>query len=248
MKTEPAKLPVHQILPFSNVEGEGNRTAIFVQGCNLRCLYCHNPETIPCKSPGMKWMTVEELLEEIQKNRPFIRGITVSGGEPTMYPEPLEALFVQVRKLGLTTFLDSNGFFEWGTVSGLIDQTDGFLFDVKGTGEGLSELVFASAIDPLKTKQREDRMWNNLDGLLERGKIVEVRHVMTKNSIDTEQLIGKLAEHLASHREVPLKLIRVHARGMANPSVLKNRIPSPSEFYEMGEFAKKLGLKIKMQS
>ena len=45
-------VPLHRIIPFSNVEGQGNRTSIFLQGCKLNCLYCHNPETIPRYAEG----------------------------------------------------------------------------------------------------------------------------------------------------------------------------------------------------
>ena len=58
---------VRRILPFSSVDGPGNRTAIFLQGCNFNCLYCHNPETITLKDAEAVTMSIDEILEEIKK-------------------------------------------------------------------------------------------------------------------------------------------------------------------------------------
>ena len=135
-------LPVQRIIPFSNVEGSGNRTSIFLQGCNINCLYCHNPETIPLTSPLARFFSLAELMETICGSMPFIRGITVSGGEPTIYAKELAVLFREVHQLGLTCYVDSNGFFDYEAIFPLIQETDRFLFDIKGMGEGLAALCF----------------------------------------------------------------------------------------------------------
>lgn len=135
-------LPVQRIIPFSNVEGSGNRTSIFLQGCNINCLYCHNPETIPLTSPSAQQMSLAELLQTIGDSIPFIRGITVSGGEPTIYARELAVLFREVHRLGLTCYVDSNGFFDYDGIFPLIQETDRFLFDIKGIGGGLAALCF----------------------------------------------------------------------------------------------------------
>lgn len=135
-------LPVQRIIPFSNVEGSGNRTSIFLQGCNINCLYCHNPETIPLTSPLARFFSLAELMETIRGSMPFIRGITVSGGEPTIYAKELAVLFREVHQLGLTCYVDSNGFFDYEAIFPLIQETDRFLFDIKGMGEGLAALCF----------------------------------------------------------------------------------------------------------
>ncbi len=137
-------LPVQRIIPFSNVEGSGNRTSIFLQGCNINCLYCHNPETIPMTSPTARIFSLEQLLHEIRASMPFIRGITVSGGEPTIHAKELTILFQEVHDLGLTCYLDSNGFFPYEEILPLIAETDRFLFDIKGMGEGLAPLCLAA--------------------------------------------------------------------------------------------------------
>ena len=151
-------LPVQRIIPFSNVEGSGNRTSIFLQGCNINCLYCHNPETIPLTSPSARQMSLAELLQTIGDSIPFIRGITVSGGEPTIYARELVVLFREVHRLGLTCYVDSNGFFDYDGIFPLIQETDRFLFDIKGTGEGLAALCFtrSRAGEPEQVRQSEE--------------------------------------------------------------------------------------------
>lgn len=156
-------LPVQRIIPFSNVEGSGNRTSIFLQGCNINCLYCHNPETIPLTSPSARFFSLAELMETIRGSMPFIRGITVSGGEPTIYAKELAVLFRAVHRLGLTCYIDSNGFFDYEAIWPLIEETDRFLFDVKGTGEGLAALCFTrsharSGADEGKAAEQRKRL------------------------------------------------------------------------------------------
>ena len=79
------KARVNKIIPFSSVDGPGNRTAIFLQGCNINCLYCHNPETRDKYGDKnittVTEMSSDEVLEQVKKQIPFVRGITVSGGE-----------------------------------------------------------------------------------------------------------------------------------------------------------------------
>ena len=153
-------LPVQRIIPFSNVEGSGNRTSIFLQGCNINCLYCHNPETIPLTSPSAHFFSLAELMEAICGSMPFIRGITVSGGEPTIYAKELALLFCEVHRLGLTCYVDSNGFFDYERVFPLIQETDRFLFDIKGMGEGIEALCFTRSHARSGTTEAADRLWH----------------------------------------------------------------------------------------
>lgn len=147
-----AAAPVNRILPLSTVDGPGCRAAVFLQGCNLACAYCHNPETqnlctgcgacvpacpagaLSLESGRVRWvaercagcdacirlcprfaspkvtvMTASEVLSALAPSRPFIRGLTVSGGECTLYPDFLTELFTLARAGGLGCLLDSNG-------------------------------------------------------------------------------------------------------------------------------------------
>ena len=81
---------VASTIPFSSVDGPGNRFVVFLQGCNFDCVACHNPQTIDHTGAGTEArpVTVAELLGEIRRAAPFIRGVTVSGGEATQQPDP----------------------------------------------------------------------------------------------------------------------------------------------------------------
>jgi len=244
-------IPVHRIIPFSNVEGIGNRTSIFVQGCNINCLYCHNSETIPKKYTDGQMYTIDRLMDIIKDSGPFIRGITVSGGEPTLYHQGLTELFTQVHGLGLTCYIDTNGFFDRHQLAELIDVTDKFLFDVKAVGESLKPLCFSDF--QLENKvdvgyenrfTQGDEHLENLAYLLSLGKIEEVRHVCTKGFNEASDIIRKIIDLIKPYPEVTLKLIRVHLRGLPKERLLelKGSVPSAQDMEDLGHYAREQGV------
>lgn len=92
--------------PLSLLDFPGRVAAIvFTQGCPLRCVYCHNPELIPTR--GMD-AGVRDVLERIGDRRPFLDGVVVTGGEPTIHPD-LPEFLASIKALGLETKLDTNG-------------------------------------------------------------------------------------------------------------------------------------------
>ena len=96
---------VHSIESFGTVDGPGIRMVIFLSGCPMRCLYCHNPDTWDPK--GGSPMTAEEILDQYEQARPFYKkgGITVSGGEPLMQIGFVTELFEKAKKSGIHTCL-----------------------------------------------------------------------------------------------------------------------------------------------
>jgi len=246
-------LPVHRLIPFSNVEGIGNRTSIFVQGCNANCLYCHNSETIPMKARGVMRYTVDELVLLIQANMPFIRGITVSGGEATLYNKYLIKLFKAVHRLGMTCYIDTNGFFDINQLMPCIDETDKFLYDIKGIGNTLTRLCFTELDGSgegvnLKYHKRfseNQEHLNNLKVLLRLNKIEEVRLVYIKGFYDIHSVIDTLSSILKPYPQVPFKLIRVHGRGLPKERAyhLKGAVPSKKEMAEAESYASEKGIR-----
>ena len=100
---------IHSIETCGTVDGPGLRYVIFLQGCPMRCQYCHNPDTWePNKGDQM---TVDEVLKSFYNNTAFYRngGVTVTGGEPMMQMDFLIELFTKLRKDGVHTCLDSSG-------------------------------------------------------------------------------------------------------------------------------------------
>lgn len=266
---------INNIIPFSNVDGPGNRYAIFFQGCNINCLYCHNPETIntcnhcmacvagcPSKalkeedskitfdkglctsceaciytcnfsaSPKAKFYKVKQLEEQIKSYRSFIRGITVSGGEPTLQKDFIVQLFKAVKSMGLTCFVDTNGFFDKEACQDLIDITDQFMVDIKSTNE----------LDALCGTKKSNQHLDNLRYLLKLDKVYEVRTVIVKG-MDAEETVKEVSEILKDYPNVIYKLIKVHTMGLTEKQkqMLDKKIPEDKDIFKLVELAKKNG-------
>lgn len=100
---------IHSTESFGTVDGPGIRFTIFMQGCPLRCLYCHNPDT--WKTDIGKPITAEKLIDKFKKNRPFYRkgGITVTGGEPLLQIDFVIELFKLAKRNDIHTCIDTSG-------------------------------------------------------------------------------------------------------------------------------------------
>jgi len=126
---------VHSVESCGTVDGPGIRFIIFLQGCLMRCKYCHNRDTWDLD--GGKEMTVDELITEILQYRHFINasggGITISGGEAMLQPEFVRAMFEACRLEGIHTCLDTNGFVRRidETTKSVLNVTDLVLLDIK---------------------------------------------------------------------------------------------------------------------
>jgi len=122
---------IHSIETFGTVDGPGVRYVIFMQGCNFRCAYCHNPDTWNLDG---KEYSVDELIEDISKYRRYIEGVTVTGGEPLMQVDFVIELFEKVHNLGLNTCIDTNGSLDLigeEKLEKLCNVCDLFMLDIK---------------------------------------------------------------------------------------------------------------------
>ena len=100
---------IHSKESFGTVDGPGVRYVLFMQGCPMRCLYCHNPDT--WETGVGEEISADEVICEIEKNRPFYKGggITVTGGEPLMQLDFITELFRLARERGIHTCIDTSG-------------------------------------------------------------------------------------------------------------------------------------------
>ncbi len=157
---------IHSIETFGTVDGPGVRFVVFFQGCPMRCLYCHNPDTWTEK--GGREMTSADVLLRMERNRAFYRtgGITASGGEPMAQPAFLTELFALAKERGIHTCLDTSGILFSGLPGRLAETerllavTDLVMLDIKhmddtahrkltGHGNGNS-IAFARYLDEKK--------------------------------------------------------------------------------------------------
>lgn len=128
---------IHSVETFGTVDGPGIRYVVFMQGCPLRCLYCHNPDT--WKVSKKNEITVAEILEDYEKYRPFLKngGLTVSGGEALLQIDFLIELFEKAKAKNIHTCLDTSGipfsrnkkYLE--KIDRVLENTDLVLLDIK---------------------------------------------------------------------------------------------------------------------
>ncbi|HZK87064.1 MAG TPA: pyruvate formate-lyase-activating protein [Syntrophomonas sp.] len=124
---------IHSIETMGTVDGPGIRYVIFMQGCPLRCAFCHNPDTWQMANGQVK--TIPWLLNDIKDYIPYFQssggGVTVSGGEPLLQANFLKRLFVELKKMNIHRVIDTSGFAELEKVKPLIDVTDLVMLSVK---------------------------------------------------------------------------------------------------------------------
>ncbi|MCQ4923892.1 YjjW family glycine radical enzyme activase [Tissierella carlieri] len=244
------KAKINKIIDMSVVDGPGNRTAIFFQGCNFNCFYCHNPETInhcinclecivkcpenaldtidnkviwnsskcvdcdtcikTCKydaSPKIYNMTVEDIIKRIEHNRPFIKGITTSGGECTLQAKFLVELFKETHKIGLTNFVDTNGGGDLSEEKELVETADKFILDIKAMDRDEHFYI---------TKQYNDVVIKNAKYLAGLGKLYEIRTVVIKgiNNYETIDSITKLLQPYLENQDIRYRITRYRPFGV----------------------------------
>ena len=140
--SEPTAI-VFDVEHFATREGPGIRTAVFLKGCPLRCMWCHNPEswkreieTYPDGTVIGRERTVADVLEEVSRDKPFYDnsggGLTVSGGEPLFRLEFVRELFVRAKAAGISTAIETSGYAAEGHIRALMPHTDLWLYDIKG--------------------------------------------------------------------------------------------------------------------
>ena len=123
---------VSSLQSLGTVDGPGLRYVIFLQGCPLRCVYCHNPET--WDPAGGAEYAPEELVEKVLRCRAYFGeqgGVTVSGGEPLLQAPFVAELFRQLKEAGIHTALDTSGAGDLKQAAQVLDWTDLVLLDLK---------------------------------------------------------------------------------------------------------------------
>lgn len=125
---------IHSFESFGTVDGPGIRFVIFMQGCPLKCQYCHNRDT--WDTSGGSPYTLEQILQKALRLKPYFHtsggGVTVSGGEPLLQAPFLVALFKKLKELGIHTVLDTSGSLPiQDTIQELLHYTDLVLLDIK---------------------------------------------------------------------------------------------------------------------
>ena len=143
---------VHSFQSLGALDGPGIRFTVFLQGCNLRCGCCHNPDTWDPK--GGKEYTAEQIAEKAARYKEYFStegGITLTGGEPLLQAEFAKEIFRLCHEKGIHTCLDTSGSIFNESVKDLLKETDRVLLDIKYTKDELYRLhVGCSPEKPLE--------------------------------------------------------------------------------------------------
>jgi len=184
---EPVTGRVHSIMSMGGVDGPGIRCVVFLQGCFVGCAYCHNPDTWAVK--GGEIMSSREVAQKVLRYKTYFGkdgGITVSGGEPLMQADFVNDIFVQMKKEGISTCLDTSGHgCPKEKLKTILSNTDITLCDIKFTTpegyERYSNGSLETVLDFLREAQKAHvRIW--------------IRHVVVPGITEDEDDIKRLVE------------------------------------------------------
>ena len=205
---------IHSLESFGTVDGPGTRYVVFVQGCPMRCKYCHNPDTWEMNAGTL--MDPAEIIDNIERNRTFYEngGLTVTGGEPLMQPDFLIELFTLAKEKNIHTCIDSSGiafkpdnkaFVE--KMERLMPLTDLVMLDIKH-------------IDPDKhkelTKQPNDVILAFAKYLDEKGIDIWIRHVIVPGVTDDDKYLFDLGYFIGGLKNLKaLDALPYHTMGVS---------------------------------
>ena len=201
---------IHSFESFGTVDGPGIRFVVFVQGCPMRCRYCHNPDT--WDAGGGQEFSAEEVAREALKYKSYFTGgggVTVSGGEPLLQIDFLIELFSILKKKGIHTCVDTSGIcFDEADprYDRLLALTDLFLLDVKHIDDVAHRfLTGRSNQKPLAFARY----------LSEHGKRMWVRHVLVPGLTDDDRALTGLREFLDTLATVDrVEVLPYHTMGV----------------------------------
>lgn len=197
---------INSIETMGLVDGPGIRVVVFLQGCRLRCIYCHNPETWAFEKG--KEITPEELVSKIYNYKPYFAsggGVTFSGGEPLLQPDFLIATLKLCKKLGIHTCLDTSGI---GTDKNreVLEYIDLVILDIKASKQDEYKKITSGDFAELE---------KFVDLCNEMNKKMWVRQVIVPGINDTEENILHLKEYIKKINNLEkIELLPYHTYGI----------------------------------
>jgi len=199
---------IHSYETFGTVDGPGLRFVVFLQGCPLRCQYCHNCDTWERKDARIM-DTAAQTFERIRRYKHyylFAGGVTVTGGEPLGQPEYVKNLFELCKKESLHTAVDTSGYFLNDKVKAALAYTDLVLLDIKSIDEKQHQELTSAPLS---------RVLTFLDYLVSINKPMWIRHVIVPGITYNKELLGKLADFIKTLPNVEkVDLLAYHTLGV----------------------------------
>ena len=251
---------VFDIKRFAIHDGPGIRTSIFFKGCPLSCWWCHNPESQKTDvenlnykfkgSENIGWeTTAEELLLEVEKDRPFYEqsngGVTLTGGEPIMQSGFLKETAGLFKENNLHVCLDTTGFSSSNIFRELTQNIDLFLFDLKHLDDDTHKKF---------TGVSNKTILKNLEYLVENNKEVHIRFPLIPTINDHPAHLKNIAGYLSNLKHIKhLNLLPYHkiAQGKYEKLNFENKMngiqePTTNEVADVKSFFEKQGFSVKI--
>lgn len=203
---------IHSLESFGTVDGPGTRFVVFVQGCPMRCAYCHNPDTWPLSGGTM--MEPEEIFEQYRRNKAFYKtgGITVTGGEPLMQIDFLIDLFTIAKREEVHTCIDTSGIAFNPKNEELLKKLDHLMT--------LTDLVMLDIkhIDPAKHRELTEQPNENILAfaayLNEKNVDMWIRHVVVPGITDDDKYLFELGYFIGQFSNLKaLDVLPYHTMG-----------------------------------
>lgn len=199
---------IHSIETMGLVDGPNIRVVIFMQGCPLRCIFCHNPDTWN-KNSNIK-MTSKEIVDEVRKYRSYIElggGVTFSGGEPLYQSEFLLDMLKLCKKAGIHTCIDTSGTgYDEKYLDDILKYTDLVILDIKSIYKEKYKEITGIDIDDFenfvkKLKEHNNKIW--------------LRQVIIPGINDNEDYVLKLKKYIKQFNNVEkIELLPYHTMGV----------------------------------
>ena len=204
---------VHSLETFGLVDGPGVRTVVFLQGCRMRCRYCHNPETWSM-SGGEEW-TAKDLFNRVYRYRTYWKnngGITVSGGEPLLQIDFLTEIFTLAKEKGIHTKLDTSGnpfnreepfYSKWKK---LMEVTDLVMLDIKHIDEKVHQTLTGQTGENIKEMARE---------MSDMGHPMLIRHLLIPGDNSQDKYLIEMREFIQTLKTVErVEILPYHTLGV----------------------------------
>lgn len=224
---DPGHLRIHSLETFGTHDGPGVRMVVFVQGCQFRCVYCQNPDSLDVKAGTL--VEIEELVKRAKRQKNYFDeegGVTVSGGEPLLQRSKLTTFFKALHAEGINTCLDTNGRLNDAASHELLEHTDILLLDVKHINDEwhhkLTGLTNKNTLGLAAYREST-------------GKPMWLRYVLVPGWTDQPEYVEEWGRHFADYKTVQrVEIIPFHQLGAHKWELLKMDYPlkelsSPSD-------------------
>ncbi|MEN6326700.1 MAG: pyruvate formate-lyase-activating protein [Syntrophomonas sp.] len=234
---------IHSIETFGTLDGPGIRTVVFMQGCALRCQYCHNPDTWDCQAASAREYSTEEIMKIINRGRPYYDasggGVTFSGGEPLLQHEFVLQLLQKCMETGIHTAIDTSLYISSCIVLEVLPYTNLLLADIKHMDDKKSTLI-TGASNKLNLE--------NLRLINEKRVPIWIRYVVVPGLTSEDEDIANMADFVSRLDSVErIDLLPYHSLGKHKWKILgleytleQTEPPDPSLMQKLKETTERI--------